>query len=182
MRAKKGISDPHFVYYLATSPAFRQVAIKSMVGSSGRQRVQQSVLDNYSLDVPDLPTQRRIASILSALDEKIAVNERINQNLEEQARAVYNKFFVEGAFSVEAESCTLKDLTCLISRGITPKYVEESDQIVLNQKCIRNHLIDCSLGRKHVPKAITEKWIKRGDLLVNSTGEGTLGRAAQVWF
>ena len=45
MRAKTGISDPQFVYYTAISPVFRNVAIKSMVGSSGRQRVQQSVLE-----------------------------------------------------------------------------------------------------------------------------------------
>ena len=41
MRAKSGVSDPQFVYYLATSPAFRSVAIQSMVGSSGRQRVDR---------------------------------------------------------------------------------------------------------------------------------------------
>lgn len=54
MRAKDGISDPQFIYYLATSPAFRSVAIKSMVGSSGRQRVQQGVLDELILNVPAL--------------------------------------------------------------------------------------------------------------------------------
>ena len=51
MRAKTGISDPQFVYYTAISPVFRNVAIKSMVGSSGRQRVQQSVLEELELSI-----------------------------------------------------------------------------------------------------------------------------------
>lgn len=76
----------------------------------------------------------------------------------------------------------LDSLTSLISRGITPKYLQESDQIVINQKCIRNHSIDTSLARPHRPKVINEKWLQYGDLLINSTGEGTLGRVAQVWF
>ena len=77
---------------------------------------------------------------------------------------------------------TLDSLTSLVSRGITPKYADDSAQIVLNQKCIRDHYIDASLGRRHEPKVVNEKWLQYGDLLINSTGEGTLGRAAQVWF
>ena len=76
----------------------------------------------------------------------------------------------------------MNSITSLISRGITPKYAEDSEQIVINQKCIRDHSIDIGLARSHTPKAITEKWLQYGDLLINSTGEGTLGRAAQVWF
>ena len=81
MRAKEGISDSQFVYYLATSPAFRNIAIKSMVGSSGRQRVQQSVLDELELRVPCLSEQESIGSFLARLDEKIAINAAINDNL-----------------------------------------------------------------------------------------------------
>ena len=78
MRAKTGISDPQFVYYTAINPVFRNVAIKSMVGSSGRQRVQQSVLEELELSVPDLDEQRRIGDFLARIDEKIALNDRIN--------------------------------------------------------------------------------------------------------
>ena len=80
MRAKTGISDPQFVYYTAINPVFRNVAIKSMVGSSGRQRVQQSVLEELELSVPDLDEQRRIGDFLARIDEKIALNDRINRN------------------------------------------------------------------------------------------------------
>ena len=95
MRAKTGISDPQFVYYTAINPVFRNVAVKSMVGSSGRQRVQQSVLEELELSVPDLDEQRRIGDFLAKIDEKIALNDRINDNLEQQAMALYRQMFVE---------------------------------------------------------------------------------------
>ena len=82
MRAKEGVSDPQFVYYLATSPFFRNIAIKSMVGSSGRQRVQQGVLDELILTVPrKVEDQAKIGKVLSEIDEKIALNNEINDNL-----------------------------------------------------------------------------------------------------
>ena len=74
MRARQGVSDPQFVYYLVTSPEFRSVAIKSMVGSSGRQRVQQGVLEEMELTVPALEEQQKIGAFLAVLDHKIALN------------------------------------------------------------------------------------------------------------
>ena len=93
MRAKTGISDPQFVYYTAINPVFRNVAVKSMVGSSGRQRVQQSVLEELELSVPDLDEQRRIGDFLARIDEKIALNDRINDNLQQQAAALFANFY-----------------------------------------------------------------------------------------
>ena len=187
MRAREGLSDPQFIYYLATSPWFRNIAIKSMVGSSGRQRVQQSVLDDLVLNVPPLEEQKKISSFLCVLDLKIALNNEINDNLQQQAAAIFRSWFVDcalfgGKAPDEWENVTLEDITALVSRGITPKYADDTDQIVINQKCIRNHTIDLSLARTHTPKVINEKWLRFGDLLINSTGDGTLGRAAQVWF
>ena len=95
MRAREGISDPQFIYYLATSPWFRNIAIKSMVGSSGRQRVQQSVLDDLVLNVPPLEEQKKISSFLCVLDQKIALNNEINDNLLGQMQALYRSWFVD---------------------------------------------------------------------------------------
>ena len=70
----------------------------------------------------------------------------------------------------------------LITRGITPKYTNESGCAVLNQRCIRNERIILSEARKHdnVTKPVAKnKLLKKYDILVNSTGIGTLGRVAQ---
>ena len=94
-RAKNNITDPYFVYYLVTSDCIRNPAIKSMVGSSGRQRVQTDVVANLSVKVPPLPTQQKIAAILSSLDDKIELNNKINTNLEQQAGALFKNWFVD---------------------------------------------------------------------------------------
>lgn len=91
----EGVTDSKFVYYFVTSPWFREIAIKSMVGSSGRQRVQQSVLENLEVNLPSLDEQRRIAGILGSLDDKIELNRRINANLEAQAQALFRSWFVD---------------------------------------------------------------------------------------
>ena len=101
-RAKEGIADKDYLYYLVCSPKVREPAIKSMVGSSGRQRVQTDVVKNLEIDVPPLVEQEKIGSFLKALDNKIALNDRINKNLEQQAKALYkNWFFDFSPFSTE---------------------------------------------------------------------------------
>jgi len=94
-RAKNNITDPYFIYYLVTSDCIRNPAIKSMVGSSGRQRVQTDVVANLSINLPPLPTQQKIAAILSFLDDKIELNNKINTNLEQQAQALFKNWFVD---------------------------------------------------------------------------------------
>jgi len=79
-RAKE-TTDPDYLYYLICSPAVREPAIKSMVGSSGRQRVQTSVVENLVIDVPSFEEQKRIGGLLRTLDDKIALNTQINNNL-----------------------------------------------------------------------------------------------------
>lgn len=101
MRAKTGITDEAFIYYLATSPAFRAVAIQSMTGTSGRQRVQNNLLENAVFRIPTLPEQRAIAATLSALDDKIELNNRINKTLEEMAQALFKQWFVDFEFPDE---------------------------------------------------------------------------------
>ena len=89
-RAKEGI-DEDWLYYLVCSSVVREPAIKSMVGSSGRQRVQTDVVQNIDINVPPLEEQKLIGGMLKNLDDKIKLNNDINKNLEEQLEALYNK-------------------------------------------------------------------------------------------
>ena len=100
-RAKDGI-DEDFIYYLVCSPLVREPAIKSMVGSSGRQRVQADVVQNLEIMVPDYEEQKRISGILKSLDDKIAANTEVNKNLEEQAVVLFRSWF--SAFSLSPNS------------------------------------------------------------------------------
>ena len=158
-------------------------------GSTGqtelnRERLLDEIMINYPVSFDE---QNAIVGTLESIDRKLIVNEQLNDNLMQQAVTIFKSWFVEyspfdGIEPKEWETVNLEKITSLISRGIAPKYSDNSDQIVINQKCIRNHMIDLSQARTHTPKVINEKWLRFGDLLINSTGDGTLGRAAQVWF
>ena len=93
-RAIDGVSDEDYLYYLVCSPIVRDIAIKSMVGSSGRQRVQTDVVKGIEVELPTLDEQRKIGSLLKSLDDKIAVNNKINENLQQQAQALFKSWFL----------------------------------------------------------------------------------------
>ncbi len=78
----------------------------------------------------------------------------------------------------------LGEITSELRRGISPKYIEEGGVQVINQKCIRNHEVSYEAARRHDQEAkrIDGRALKLGDVLVNSTGVGTLGRIAQVTY
>ncbi|MCR9534088.1 hypothetical protein NB462_15935, partial [Vibrio alginolyticus] len=76
------------------------------------------------------------------------------------------------------------ELTTYVSRGIAPKYTDIIDgaAIVVNQKCIRDYQVNLELARLNdlsKRKVPTEKLVQKYDVLVNSTGVGTLGRVGQ---
>ena len=81
------------------------------------------------------------------------------------------------------EVLTLDDITTELRRGISPKYTEENGIRVVNQRCIRNHTIDFAVCRLNDPslRKVEGRLLDIGDVLVNSTGVGTLGRMAQVY-
>lgn len=103
MRAREGISDEGYVYYLAASDLIRKPAEKSMFGASGRQRADINVIREIEINPPELDTQRRIASILSCYDDLIENNTRRIQILEEMARMIYREWFIEKRFPNHAQ-------------------------------------------------------------------------------
>ncbi|HEX8362132.1 MAG TPA: restriction endonuclease subunit S [Longimicrobium sp.] len=76
----------------------------------------------------------------------------------------------------------LGNLTTYLSRGVSPKYTDGAGILVLNQRCIRENVIDITKARRHdvTARSISGRELCVGDVLVNSTGIGTLGRVAQV--
>lgn len=181
IRCDETTCHSHFLYYVLCNPMTRKRLLNLNIGG-----VQPSIkvphLMELEIELPSIGEQKKIAELLSLLDDKILCNKRINDNLQQQVATIFHQWFVANPESEKWPLVTLDSLTSLVSRGIAPKYTDDSVQIVLNQKCIRDHYIDVSLARRHNPKVINEKWLQYGDLLINSTGEGTLGRAAQVWF
>jgi len=98
LRGKDGVSDNDFIYYLAQTYKLRKKAEQSMMGASGRQRVDRVAFENIPVTFPDLPTQKKIAEILSAYDSKIENNNKIIKNLEATAQTIFNEWFINFRF------------------------------------------------------------------------------------
>ena len=119
-RAIDGVTDEDYLYYLVCSPIVRDIAIKSMVGSSGRQRVQTDVVKGIEVELPTLDEQRKIGSLLKILDDKIAVNNEINENLEHQSLALFSNYYEKSNTEID-----FTDLIQVLGGG-TPKTREST--------------------------------------------------------
>jgi type I restriction enzyme S subunit len=140
LREQKNVTNKDFIFYMSISPKFRDIAIQSMVGSSGRQRVQQDVLENSEVLLPPFSEQNVIAATLSCLDDKIELNNRINKTLEEMAQAIFKSWFIdfepfqEGEFEDSAlgripkgwRVVTIQDYVSEMKNGGTPSRKKEA--------------------------------------------------------
>ncbi|MCL4496506.1 MAG: restriction endonuclease subunit S [Deltaproteobacteria bacterium] len=97
-REKESLSDKKFLYYLLLSPKLREIAVRLMTGSSGRQRVQTNLFVNENFIIPSLTEQRAIAAVLSSLDDKIELLREQNKTLEAIAQAIFKRWFIDFEF------------------------------------------------------------------------------------
>ena len=204
IRLNDAIIDDNYFYYL-----FSKLICKRITSGSGDSTIPNfpglSVIKDVEIELPDKNTQIKVGGILSSLDAKIELNNRINTELEAMAKTLYDYWFVQfdfpnaegkpykssGGAMVWSEDLKreiplgwsvgeLKEVVSLLVRGISPKYIDNDGIIVLNQRCIRDKSINPIFSRRHdyLSKNADSKLIVKGDILVNSTGVGTLGRVA----
>lgn len=173
MRAKPGICDPDFTYYLSISPKFREAAIKSMTGSSGRQRVQQNVIEDYEYEFPSLEAQQRIAAILSSLDDKIELNNEINRNLEQQSRLIFaDAFLSHEGIPAGWQKSNLLEIADYLNGLAMQKYRPKDGEVglpVLKIRELRQGLCDSSC--ELCSPSISEEYIIHdGDVIFSWSG------------
>ncbi len=172
-RAINGVSDADFLYYMICSPVVRNPAIKSMVGSSGRQRVQTDVVANLDIELPPIEEQRKIGSVLRLLDDKIALNNAINNNLEQQAQAIFANEFLSLEPQLNGwKQASLIDIADYLNGLAMQKYRPTVDEIgipvlkikELRQGCCDNNSELCS------PNIKSEYIIHNGDVIFSWSG------------
>ena len=120
--------DADFVYYLMTLVG-KELNYLSKT-STAVPIINKSSFSNYEVEVPDLETQEKIASILSSLDSKIELNRRINDNLEQQAQALFKSWFVDfepfrGGEFVDSELGLIPKGWRVVSLGEVTKQITE---------------------------------------------------------
>lgn len=189
--------NPVYLSYVMRSHLFKGL-VKNITGGSAVPTLTQKDLGNLEFPVADSETQEKIASILSSLDDKIAVNKKICENLEAQAQALFKHWFIDfapfkdGKF-VESELGlipegwrvgTIGDY-CVIRSGFAFKSSWWQDEGVKVVK-IKNitdsgtlDMSDCSCVSEEHASLASSFQTKSGDLLIAMTG-ATIGKFCVV--
>lgn len=96
LHINKIIADPNFIFYnLIQNENTESLHAIAEQTTSAYPAIKPSDIENLSIKLPPLPTQQKIAAILSSLDDKIELNNKINDNLEQQAQAIFKSWFVD---------------------------------------------------------------------------------------
>ena len=163
---------------------FTGATIKHMPG----QKLKEVVIDK-----PPLEIQHRIADILSAYDDLIENNQKQIKLLKEAAQRLYKEWFVDLHFPGHENTkivdgvpegwskSTVSEVSAVLRRGISPKYNEKARGIVINQKCIRQTIVSYDEARTQEKKYPAELEMMESDIVICSTGAGTLGRVGQIF-
>ncbi len=110
--SNENLLNQTFLFYKLFSHEGKEM-IKSSISGSAQGGLKKDFLDHWETYIPPLSIQKRIADILSAFDEKIELNNRINQILEEMAQAIFKHWFVDFKFPghEKAKSCSERSST-----------------------------------------------------------------------
>jgi type I restriction enzyme, S subunit len=95
VRTNRSKLDPRFFLYFYLSPSFQEFLRSRTITGATVDRIALKEFPSYPISTPPLEEQRRIASILGVIDEKIELNRRMNETLEAMARAIFNDWFVD---------------------------------------------------------------------------------------
>ena len=192
IRCNTELVDSDFLLYYLVSPRTKRLLLNIAQAGGTREALTKEDLQKFEIELPPLPIQQKIAATLAAYDDLIENNQRRIALLERMAREIYREWFVRLRFPGWEETEVvdgvpggwmrkrLNDMTKMIKRGITPIYDEDGFSVVINQKCIRNQRLNLKHARNQSKKIPKNRVVQPFDILVNSTGIGTLGRTTQV--
>ena len=168
-------TDPIFLYYLLK---YNKDKIESMGSGTTFKEVSGNTMKNIVVSVPqDKQVQEKIASVLDAIDEKIEENERINNNLEQQAQAIFKEWFIDNPENNEWSTGTFSEL---IKSTLNGDWGKEAPTGNNTEKvyCIRGADIpEVKAGNKGkmptryiLPKNFATKQLTAGDIVVEISG------------
>lgn len=181
-------TDFMFLYYLLR---YNKDNIENLGSGTTFKEVSGSTMRNVPVKVPPLPTQQKIAAILSSLDDKIELNNKINTNLEQQAGALFKNWFVDfepfgGKMPEGWKEIPLEELCTVVTKGTTPttlgkKFTDSGINFIKGESILDNHTFDLQ-KISHIDDE-TNLMLKRSIIQPNDilfTIAGTLGRFAFI--
>ena len=175
------IADPYFIYYYLTqSSVIESLQAIAEQSTSTYPSIKPSDIEDIELDLPELETQKKIGSTLRMLDRKIALNEEINDNLEQQLRSVFMELFSDKIANVEANNHRpLGELVINIdNRGKTPPLeTTPTEYPIIDVRALSgtSRIVNYANCTKFVSAETYSSWFRSGhpkpkDILVSTVG------------
>ena len=171
-------SEIMFLYY-----KLKHMKLNNFAIGAAQPLLTQTLLKELKITIPKSTNeQKAIASILTSFDDKIELLQAQNETLENIAQTIFKEWFDKYQVGDELPEGwrvdKLENISLEITRGFTTKYVDKSNLINLNQKVNKGSYLDKQHFKYYDDKTIVpeNKFIKKYDILLNSLGEGTLGR------
>lgn len=175
IRCTNNISN-QYLYQVLRSEWFQKQIMAVQSGSAQPQLPKSHFLKMY-IPLPSLPIQEKIASILQLIDDKVMTNNAINNNLEQQAQALFKKWFIDNPENVDWSAGTFREL---IQSTLNGDWGKETPTGNNTEKvyCIRGADIpEVKAGNKGkmptryiLPKNLTNKKLEAGDIVVEISG------------
>ena len=160
-----------YLYYLLASLDLHHNHI-----GGAQPLMTQDIIGNFDVCVPNLKTQIQIANILSSIDKKIELNRQINDNLEQQAQALYKSWFIDNYQTVWPEY-SLDEVTLKITDGVHNTVIDtpNGEYYLLSCKNIKTRRLHISSYERRIDKGTFDKlrrrtMLSRGDILLSSVG------------
>ncbi len=167
-------TDYLFLFYLLK---FNKDKIEAMGSGTTFKEVSTKVMQSIKLKVPCKQTQQKIAKILSSLDEKIELNNKINENLHAQAQAIFKSWFVNfepfgGTMPSDWEEKSLVQLADFVNGLAMQKFRPKENEKVLPVLKIRElRLGDCDSSSELCSSGIKQEYIvNQGDIIFSWSG------------
>lgn len=188
----ENVCFPKYIYYQLRSPYIGRWLEQISIGAT-MPSINTGLLSGIEMYLPSLEIQRRIADILSAYDDLIENNRKQIKLLEEAAQRLYKEWFVDLRFPGHEhtkivdgvpegwEKTTVSNISSILRRGISPKYNDQAELMVINQKCIRQTVVTFDEARRQEKLFPEEMNLQDSDTVICSTGAGTLGRVGQIF-
>lgn len=169
-------TDKDFLYYVLADDDFFTYSMATSKGTKMPRGDKTSIMQ-YEVSLIDLQVQKKIASVLKALDEKIKLNNEINDNLEQQAKALFRKWFIDSSDRSQWKSGTFSDIIMSTLNGDWGKEYPSGNNIK-KVYCVRGADIpDVKAGNKGkmptryiLPKNYAIKKLETGDIVVEISG------------
>ena len=168
--------DKDFIYYIVSSPTFKQYLESNATGTTIKN-ISLKQMREYTFELPEIGEQKRISSVLRKIDEKIKNNRAINNNLEQQAQAIFKEWFIDNPENNEWSTGTFSEL---IKSTLNGDWGKEAPTGNNTEKvyCIRGADIpEVKAGNKGkmptryiLPKNFAAKQLAAGDIVVEISG------------